>query len=51
VLEVNGSEVGRSHLFRAELAEAAVVRLGDPADHLVIESWHEVHGYRRRTRK
>jgi hypothetical protein len=25
--------------------------VGVPADHLVIESWDAVHGYRRRIRK
>jgi len=33
-----------SHRFRADITELAVVRLGDPADHLVIESWHEGRG-------
>jgi hypothetical protein len=28
-----------------------VMYVGDPADHLVIESWDRKHGYRRRTRK
>jgi hypothetical protein len=32
---------GPSHLFRAELTEVSTVRLGDPADHLVIDSWRE----------
>jgi pyridoxamine 5'-phosphate oxidase-like protein len=32
---------GPSHLFRAELSEVSTVRLGDPADHLVIDSWRE----------
>jgi Pyridoxamine 5'-phosphate oxidase len=44
VLEVNGAAVGPSHLFRADITEAVVVRLGDPADHLVITSWHEGRG-------
>ena len=30
-----------SHLFRAELTEVSTVRLGEPADHLVIDSWRE----------
>jgi len=33
-----------SHSFRADITELVVVRLGDPADHLVIESWHEGRG-------
>ena len=32
---------GPLHLFRCDLTELVVVRLGEPADHLVIESWHE----------
>jgi hypothetical protein len=41
---------GRSHLFRADIRELVVVYLGDPADHIVIESWHEGRGVTRRTR-
>ena len=33
-----------SHRFRADISELVVVRLGEPADHLVIESWHEGRG-------
>jgi hypothetical protein len=32
---------GPSHLFRAELSELSTVRLGVPADHLVIDAWRE----------
>jgi hypothetical protein len=32
---------GPSHLFRAELNEVSTVRLGEPADHLVIDFWRE----------
>jgi hypothetical protein len=32
---------GGAHLYRAELTEVSTVRLGEPADHLVIDSWHE----------
>ena len=32
------------HLFRADVTELVVVRLGEPADHLIIESWHEGRG-------
>lgn len=32
---------GPSHLFRADLSEVSTVRLGVPADHLVIDSWRE----------
>jgi hypothetical protein len=36
--------------FRIDVAEVALTYLGTPADHLVIESWHEGIGHRRRTR-
>jgi hypothetical protein len=32
---------GGSHVFRADLNEVSTVRLGEPADHLVIDSWRE----------
>lgn len=38
---------GPYHLFRADLTELVVVRLGEPADHLVIESWHPGRGVTR----
>ena len=42
---------GPTHLFRADINEVVVVRLGDPADHLVIESWHVGRGVIRRDRR
>jgi hypothetical protein len=33
-----------SHRFRLDITELVVVRLGDPADHLVIEAWHAGRG-------
>jgi hypothetical protein len=36
--------------FRIDVTEVVLTYLGTPADHLVIESWHEGTGYRRRTR-
>lgn len=42
---------GPSHLFRADIAELVVVRLGDPPDHLVVESWHAGRGATRRERR
>jgi hypothetical protein len=41
---------GPSHLFRADITEVSVVTLGDPADHLIIESWHEGRGVTRQRR-
>lgn len=45
------ASVDSSHLFRADITELAVVRLGEPADHLVIETWHAGRGIRRRQRR
>jgi hypothetical protein len=39
-----------SHRFRLDIAELVVVRLGDPADHLVIDAWHEGRGISSRRR-
>ena len=39
------------HLFRLELSEVAAVRLGEPAEFLVIESWQEGRGIRRVERR
>jgi pyridoxamine 5'-phosphate oxidase-like protein len=39
-----------SHRFRLDIAELVVTSLGDPPDHIVIESWHEGRGVTRRTR-
>jgi Pyridoxamine 5'-phosphate oxidase len=42
---------GEAHLFRADIAELVVTGIGDPRDHLVIESWHEGRGVTRRERR
>jgi hypothetical protein len=42
---------GPMHLFRADVTELVVVRLGEPADHIVIEAWHEHRGVSRRARR
>jgi hypothetical protein len=39
------------HRFRVEIMEVALTRVGEPADHLVIESWHLERGLRRRERR
>ena len=46
-----GTPPGPSHLFRADITELVVVRLGEPADHLVIETWHMGRGVTRRERR
>ena len=43
----SSDQPGPWHLFDADVTELVVVRLGDPADHLVIESWHEGRGVTR----
>ncbi|HVF03673.1 MAG TPA: pyridoxamine 5'-phosphate oxidase family protein [Frankiaceae bacterium] len=40
-----------SHKFRVDISEIVLTRLGDPADHLVIESWHQGRGYTSRRRR
>lgn len=53
IAAINGPDAqqGRSHLFRADITELAVVRLGEPADHIVIEAWHAGRGVTRRERR
>jgi hypothetical protein len=36
--------------FAIDIAEAALTYVGDPADHLVIETWHAGRGHARRRR-
>jgi hypothetical protein len=42
-----GEGGGGAHLFRVELSEVVHTRVGEPADHLVIEVWGEGTGLRR----
>jgi hypothetical protein len=53
IAEINEGKAppGPSHLFRADISELAVVYLGEPADHLVVESWHEGRGVERLERR
>jgi hypothetical protein len=39
------------HLFRVDVGELSIVRIGDPPDHLLIESWSPSAGYRRTERR
>ncbi|MGW4421957.1 pyridoxamine 5'-phosphate oxidase family protein [Streptosporangium sp. NPDC004631] len=41
------SPSGQSHLFRADIHEVVLTKVGDSADHLVIELWRENRGLRR----
>jgi pyridoxamine 5'-phosphate oxidase-like protein len=36
--------------FTLDISEVVLTYLGTPADHLVIESWHQGRGWERRTR-
>jgi hypothetical protein len=45
-----GVPSGPYHLFRCDVSELSVVRVGEPRDHLVIESWHEGRGLSRMKR-
>jgi hypothetical protein len=38
-------------LFRIDITDAVLTRIGSPADHLVIEHWREGRGLRRTRRK
>jgi hypothetical protein len=50
-LAVEVPSEGDSHRFRADIHEVSTVRHGgDPADHLVIDSWREGEEPRRRLR-
>lgn len=42
---------GPFHLFRVDVTEVVVVRVGDPPDHLVIELWREGEGLKRMQRR
>jgi hypothetical protein len=42
---------GPFHLFRIDVTEVVLISLGDPPDHLVIESWHEGRGVQRVERR
>ena len=40
-----------AHLFRVDIAELVHTRVGDPADHLVIDLWREGAGHRQMRRR
>jgi Pyridoxamine 5'-phosphate oxidase len=51
VREVNGEEVGRSHLFRLDLREVSTVALNTERNGLVIDVWTPEGGVRTIRRK
>jgi hypothetical protein len=46
-----GDEGEGAHLFRVDVTELVHIRVGDPADHLVIDLWQEGKGLSRRQRR
>ena len=50
ILEANGWPTTESHLYRADLTEVVLTRIGEPADHLVIEVWRPGAEVRRMRR-
>ena len=42
--EVEARDAASGHRFRVDVSEVVVTRVGTPADHLLIESWHEGRG-------
>jgi hypothetical protein len=40
-----------AHRVKVDITEVVLTRVGRPADHLVIESWHEDRGLERQERK
>jgi len=45
-LRANGAPPGPSHVFSVDIAEVTLTRVGEPADHLLIEFWREGEGLR-----
>jgi hypothetical protein len=46
-----GDDADSAHLFRVDVAELVHTRVGDPADHLVIDVWREGEGVSRHQRR
>ena len=44
-----GNPYGDAGYYRVDIREVSLTYVGDPADHLVIESWHADRGWQRRT--
>ena len=47
----DAAPVEESHVFRLDVSELVVVRVGEPADHIVVEAWHAGRGVTRRERR
>jgi hypothetical protein len=46
-----GDDPAGAHLFRVDITELVHTRVGDPADHLVIDLWQEGKGVRSMQRR
>jgi hypothetical protein len=46
-----GDDADSAHLFRVDITELVHIRVGDPADHLVIDLWQEGKGLRTMQRR
>ena len=51
LVAVTGEGPGPASYFRADLQEVVLTRLGEPADHLLIEAWHAGRGLERNERR
>jgi hypothetical protein len=51
ILKSFGAMPDGSHLFRVEIQEVVITRVGEPADHLVIQLWREGRELQRMTRQ
>jgi hypothetical protein len=49
--EPDAEDGERPHLFRIDITELVHTRVGEPADHLVIDLWREGEGLRRLRRR
>jgi hypothetical protein len=47
----SGKGPGPASYFRADLQEVVLTCLGEPADHLLIASWHDGRGLQRIARR
>lgn len=49
--ERHAGDPPQGHVFRVVITELVLIKIGDPPDHLVIESWREGHGLERIERR
>lgn len=39
-----GGDEPNFHLFKIDISEVVLISIGDPADHMLVETWHEGRG-------